>query len=353
MSHLDPTEERRAQQLLAELTQRPVALSSSLERETLRARLLPALRRQVRDVPLRRAERRARKLRTTWGLAAAAILIAGVGVSTWRPTQEPPLLVLQPRGNAVEWVDHGRHRSLVTSESIRASGRLETQRSAALTTAEGVFVELSEATQVGLDELNENSGWRLRLHRGHVECDVPKLGEKKSFSVVTPDAEVVVHGTRFTVTSGAESTCVRVSEGRVEVRSKGTQTFVSPGEQWGCDTSSENAPPSAAAGTVSALETAPSDRRAERRLTPRTSTPKPVADNALNTTAPTPNAALPSNASGTLALESELVARALSAERRGDAKSARALYARFLERYPASPMAPEARRGLERVAHAH
>jgi hypothetical protein len=311
--------------------------------------LLPSLRRQVREVPLRRAERRTRKLRTTWGLAAAAVLLAGIGISTWQPTNETQLLVLQPRGNAVEWVDHGRHRSLVTSESIRASGRLETQRSAALTTAEGVFVELSAATQVGLDELNENSGWRLRLHRGHVECDVPKLGEKKSFAVVTPDAEVVVHGTRFTVTSDAKSTCVRVSEGRVEVRSQRTRTFVSPGEQWGCDApASEAAPPNAATGIVSTAQTPPPpDRSAERRVTSRAPNSKPSAEPAHHSAAP-----LPAGTSGTLALESELVARALSAERRGDPKSARALYAQFLERYPASPMAPEVRRGLERVSGA-
>lgn len=344
MKHLDRNDERVAKQLLSELSQRPVALATSSERDLLRARLLPALRQRVQQVPGRRAQSRARRQRTLWGFAAAAVLVAGAGVFAW-PGEAASLLVLQPRGNAVEWLDHGRHRTVTASESIAARGELDTRENAALTTAEGVRVELSAQTRVGLDELNAGSGWRLRLHRGQVACEVPKLTGKKSFSVVTPDAEVIVHGTRFTVaTDGA--TCVRVSEGRVEVRSNGAQTFLTPGQQWGCVEAPklgvveagpvENAPPT----TGTSVATAP--RLGRRGPSARAEADKSA--HALSTT---------SGGGSTLALESELVARALSAERRGEVNTARELYRQFLERYPQSPMAPEAHRGLSRAATPH
>jgi FecR protein len=346
MKHLDRNDERVAKQLLSELSQRPVAVSTSSERESLRARLLPVLRERVQQVPLRSARRRARREHTLWAFAAAAVLVAGVGVSAWL-REDARSLVLHPQSNAVEWLDHGRHRTVTASESIAASGQLDTRENAALTTAEGVRVELSALTRVGLDELNASSGWRLRLHRGQVACEVPKLTGKKSFSVVTPDAEVIVHGTRFTVATDG-STCVRVSEGRVEVRSNGAQTFLTSGQQWGCVEASK--PGVVDASPVESISLGPTSppsvatAATAPRLERRGMSARAEADKSAQVQSVT------SVGGSTLALESELVARALSAERRGEVNTARELYLQFLERYPQSPMAPEARRGLGRAA---
>jgi ferric-dicitrate binding protein FerR (iron transport regulator) len=344
MINANSDEEEQVQKLLAELTHGPVALSSAPENEIRRARLLPRLREQVSQIPLRNSRRAARKRRMGWTLGAAAVLLAGLGLGRWVTSSDgaEAQLLIQPRGSAVDLVVLGQHQVVTRAMPIAASGRLETTEDAALTTSEGVLLELSAHTRVGLDELNARSGWRLQLRQGHVACEVPKLTGKKTFSVVTNDAEVVVHGTRFTVTSDDTSTCVRVTEGRVEVRAKATTLFLDPGQTWGCDRTST--PPLVPAPDSSTTAGEPDSNKlgtklgaGERRFT----FVRPE-----NKGSAVPAQSPPS----TLAQETELVGRALTAERRGQHTTARALYAELVSRYPNSPMAPEARRGLQRVA---
>jgi TolA-binding protein len=52
---------------------------------------------------------------------------------------------------------------------------------------------------------------------------------------------------------------------------------------------------------------------------------------------------------GTLDEENRLLESALSAERAGDLRQARKLFAQLLTRHPNSPLIPEARLGLARV----
>ena len=73
---------------------------------------------------------------------------------------------------------------------------------------------------------------RLALDRGAVSLEVPHLGAGRTLSVDTPDAQVRVHGTRFTVTRDDVGTTVAVTEGEVEVRPEGpgrAAEFVHPG----------------------------------------------------------------------------------------------------------------------------
>lgn len=334
MSNADNDQQLVVDKLLAELTHGPISLSSASELSARRARLLPRLREQVKQVPATRLQnkRRRRLVVTAWTAGAAAAVLGTIGASRFFINPDDAQLVLQPRGSAVELIDQGEYRAVSEASTISASGRLETKEGAALTTANGVLVELAGQTSVGLDQLNQRSGWRLQLRRGHVACEVPKLGEHKTFSVVTNDAEVIVHGTRFTVTSDATSTCVRVAEGRVEVRTSTSATFVTPGQQWGCGADQSEhvvvAPTSRPPDAVVAAEKSAQARRVASK----------------------PSASATAATSSTLALETDLVGRALAAERRGEFTLARSLYARFVEQYPSSPMAPEARRGLRRVS---
>jgi hypothetical protein len=75
---------------------------------------------------------------------------------------------------------------------------------------------------------------QLQLHAGMVHASVPKLPQGQSFVVMTPHAEVTVHGTRFTVEqSPAGETSVSVDEGLVAVRpldGHRPTLFVRPGE---------------------------------------------------------------------------------------------------------------------------
>jgi hypothetical protein len=155
----------------------------------------------------------------------------------------------------------------------------------------------------------------LHLDVGSVELHVAKLAPDHRFIVATPDSEVEVRGTRFTVSvvapepgcgAGAR-TRVAVTEGVVAVRHGGAEDRIAVGEQWprGC----QRAPAASIAG------------------------PRPASN--------TPVSVAPSPGS-TLADQNDLFAAAASAKRRGDARGAVAALDRFLAVYPASPLAESA-----------
>src|SRR6185503_14934704 len=78
-------------------------------------------------------------------------------------------------------------------------------------------------------------------------CAVPRLSPGSSFSVVTPNAKVVVHGTKFSVRvdsseAGVTRTCVRVREGLVAVHHAAGTAMLHANEAWGCPESPPVAP---------------------------------------------------------------------------------------------------------------
>jgi len=77
-------------------------------------------------------------------------------------------------------------------------------------------VELGAATT--LCECSQGPGGkRLRLEAGLLAADVAKQGGGSVFLITTPQAEVTVVGTKFSVACSADSTRVDVREGRVRV----------------------------------------------------------------------------------------------------------------------------------------
>lgn len=192
-------------------------------------------------------------------------------------------------------------------------------------TPAGVHVRAEPSTRVRVAE----SARRLRLERGAVHCKVPPLGERGSFIVDAGSAEVIVHGTDFSVTlrEGARP-CVRVREGRVEVRANEHSQFLTPGQSWGCRLELPPEIVSAPAPLPSFEPPARARREAPRRASP----------------APQPEAPQLS----TLEHENALLSEALRAERDGDHVRARVLFQQLIEHYPGSPLLPEARAGAQR-----
>lgn len=75
---------------------------------------------------------------------------------------------------------------------------------------------------------------RVILLSGELNAQVPILGRSRSLTVRTAEADVIVHGTRFTVKRGSEETVVQVLEGLVEVRPRGGDrqpVWLHPGEE--------------------------------------------------------------------------------------------------------------------------
>lgn len=104
------------------------------------------------------------------------------------------------------------------SRSLRLLGGAEVQ-------VERASIEIEQA---------DSARTRIALRKGAVRLHVPPLPERGRLVVATSDAEVIVHGTRFTVHKvDAESTRITVEEGLVEVRPQGgdrTNSFLRPGE---------------------------------------------------------------------------------------------------------------------------
>lgn len=173
------------------------------------------------------------------GIAVAAAIALAVGLS-WL---------------GGSWTDAVGARMLETTGTVRVAGQTAqpapsstlapnseiatlADSSAKLETESGVRMALGSQSRLQVAGRSDSDGVeRVELSSGSVEVRVPKLGPKRQFQVVTPDAVVIVHGTEFTVvvsngTSDAPRTRVRVKNGRVEVRRKSEVVFLSSGKSW-------------------------------------------------------------------------------------------------------------------------
>ncbi len=179
----------------------------------------------------------------------------------------------------------------------------------------------------------------ISLSLGRVDVTVPRLDSGESFEVVTEQARVLVHGTRFLVEVGvreaAQWTKVAVTEGRVSVHHDSGVAVLGAGSTW-----------TSLADEKHDAEVADEPDYARRgpRASPKRQRP---ASNkrAQSRTAPQPRSSL--------AAENLLFQSAMQAARDGDDARALALMDEFLAKYPRSPLAPNAllerRRALTRV----
>jgi hypothetical protein len=376
--------------LLAPMRDGPIALSSAADVAAQRERLLRGLRHDVREVPLRRA--RARRQSALWSLAGVAVAAAGVlaiGLQQRGTPASAPVgmlaradqLQVEPLGHeSAAWIGaDGMRRSVAAASALEGSGELvaAAESWSRLSTPQGVRVELAPRTRLRVREAARAlKAAQLNLVEGEVHCDVPKLGAQAQFSITTPDARVIVHGTRFSVRVGGPDrpgTCVRVSEGLVEVRAGAKRTMLPPGTQWGCAPTSEGTVARLARAAAAAQARGQAQARVENvrenvREPSAESRQRPVVRRAAAARAAQARAARrassanasardsdsrsaeqPARLSGTLGEENRLLAAALTAERSHDAQSARTLFEQLLSRNPSSPLAPEARAGLARV----
>ena len=234
------------------------------------------------------------------------------------PTALAPVaqIVAHPVGGGSSVVVSGAQAPLDEGRLLGAGSRVVTPANgrAMLSFSTGSTVLLREGTDMTV--ATEGAAQVLRLDAGSVELHVAKLTSTQRFLVDTPDSEVEVRGTRFSVSvvppdpacGAGVRTRVAVSEGVVVVRHAGVEDRVALGEAWpaGC---TRIGPSTAMAGVRSASNT------------------------------PTP-AALP--AGSTLADQNDLFAAAAAANRRGDTRAALAALDRFLATYPASPLVESA-----------
>jgi len=328
-------DEADIRKLLAPAQSRPIDLDGR-RFHVERARVVSA----ILAIPARVDAERASRKRWRAVVAVAAGFAALIGSAAWfthhaRPgavAADPSLSIADVHG-VVTRIDNGVGRSFAPGQTatISADGEFVTapQSDASLRSASGLEIGVFEKSRVSLAGLRAGSSNSVSLATGDIRCRVPHLGDRHTFSVITPNATVVVHGTVFRVTvsdhSGATETCVRVEEGVVGVQTPAGETLVTADRSWGCK-----------------VEEQPAALRA----------PPPPSEHLSNPirSVPKEKAAGPARAqSGTLDQENRLFQAGLSAERQGDQDVAIAFFEQLLSRYPDSPLASDTRRALTRV----
>jgi hypothetical protein len=307
-----------------------------------RERVVEALGRGIRDVPHLR-EQRARRARW-FSFAAAAVVALAVGFaargfsdSGSRPTTTQVEAKGAASARSVSGtlvVTHaGRSRVVTPGEqagievgdalSTAADGlaRLRTERS---------DVEVAPATQVKLAVASPTEE-RLRLAAGRVELHVERRPDSRRIVVVeTPDSEVVVHGTVFSVSvdssSGVGVTRVQVAEGTVSVLHRGERSFVTTGQDWSSAVKPQPVRAAEAPARARSTETAPArpQRHGARRAEPASG-----------------------SESSSLGEENRMFSQAIEARNRGDDRAAVELFGALLGKFPGGKLAEEAR--IERM----
>jgi hypothetical protein len=303
-----------------------------------------------------RGARRRRAL--PWFAAAATVALAlgSAGGWAWLHAREKPAAV----ATASEPSSAGEAELVAGDVSVRRNGQATALRAGELfvggetvTTATDSVAEIGIAS--GRAELEASSQLeilrptaserRLRLGTGSVDVDLPhKLGNGKHLIVETPDAEVMVIGTAFTVAVGGEhgsaSTHVRVRRGTVWILQNGKQRAVlHPGDEWSSPVASSSAPAVPTAEAPAAAVRAPVASRATRESGRRGVAARAAVARTVD--------------SGTLGEENRLFQAGLTARNAGDAGSAADAFGTLLSRYPRSVLREQALaeefRALERA----
>jgi hypothetical protein len=288
--------------------------------------------------------RRARRAHVwPWLYVAAAAVLAAGGATGWSLWRSSPVVAASAEADA------GEARTVAGTVSVRRDGRASPLHvgdklvgGEVVSTSEQSVAEIGIAS--GRAELEASSELeivrptaierRLRLGVGTVDVDLPrKLEFGKHLVVETPDVEVLVVGTAFTVDvgrAGAASTRVRVRRGTVWIMQGGKQRAVlNAGDDWSSAAQVRGAAPAA---VVEAVAPAKAGR---------------VASASRASSAPRPSD------SGTLAEENRLFKAGLAARNAGDHGGAAEAFAGLLARYPRSVLREQALaeqfRALERA----
>ncbi len=304
-------------------------------REQQRERIVGAVNRQAARLQERRRGRRHRQ----WRLLLAAmltglVLVAGTVLRAFSPATLTPDVLLAEMAPGVgrvvaatgvpDWTA-GRELSWGDRLTVPSRSRLT------LLLQERVEATLTGPVEAALPRSGTAVASRLELHRGRGDFAVSPLPPGHTFAVVTPDARVLVHGTRFVVEvverETATVTRVSVSEGSVGVFADGRQVLLRPGDEWSSREPSQAASPAdAVPAEVGSVVGAASAR-----------SPAAVSPPA------TVGAGDEAGARSTLAIETREYMAAMAAKRRGDDAAALERLEGFLQRYPQSPLAQSAR----------
>lgn len=323
---------------ILERMRHPVPMEERPNSEARRRASIDVIAGAIRRGPPRRFDR------IRWLLLGAAAALVATGAA-WlaHPSPERPAATSASgparvasskldvvRGTAV--VKTGDRSSTLASDGTArlADGDAVTTTAdaeASLLLPRGVRIKLASSTELSLTRVLETEQ-RLRLGRGYTEISVPRPGGPGVFSVDTPDSQVVVHGTEFSVRveqdprTNTFETVVSVTRGSVFVSHDGEQRLLELGTTWSSH-ARDTAPPPATAF----------EPQASPPLTPPGR----------------PKAAHAAVAPPSLAEQNRLFQAFLDARAAGDDARAVRMLDELLTRFPDTPLADQARLGRFRA----
>ncbi|MEO8181684.1 MAG: FecR family protein [Deltaproteobacteria bacterium] len=312
------------------------------------------------------ARERKRRFRRVAGALALAAGVLGVAVGGWvvgheqaRPLAQPPVAAALDAVAEVRLAESegdlqvldGAGQSLALGTSLRVGATLTTQNGAALLAfPSGAQAHALPLTQLRVRAAGADRQESLFLARGEIDVEVPRLTEPVEFSVQTPDALVVVHGTQFNVrvdpdAAAGAHTHVAVRRGLVSVQSGSELSWLRAGQEWPPAASPQAAEPAQLAPVEPTEPPAPT-RRAQAVETRRDARATALRRHSR-----------PDRHS--LAAENRVFASAMAKHKRGDLSGALLEIEHLLARYPSSLLVQDARverfrllHGLGRVAEA-
>jgi hypothetical protein len=324
-----------------------------------RERLVLGVARMIRESKGAR-ERRSLVRRWSAVVAAAAVVALGVGVAQHSSYgHRAPELATQPApqqpnetrevaevrsvtGTVVlKHSGHGRVVAPGEVPSLTSGDELETAADGfAFVQTERSAIHVQPSTQLSVFPPSVVEE-RIRLALGRIDLKVSKQPHStRSVVVETPNTEVIVRGTEFSVTVVPEQrqpvTRVRVTEGAVWVLHRGERELVSVGEEW-----------SSSGGRVQNAVVTPA-QAAATEIAPVPSRVRPTRAGR----APTKGVV-----TGSLGEENRMYQAALEARNRGDDRKALELFSALLTRYPNGHLAEVAQvermRGFKRLGESN
>jgi ferric-dicitrate binding protein FerR (iron transport regulator) len=300
----------------------------------------------LREVARRR--RRQRILRRSSLVAAVAAGVFGLGISLWMYERPPasvatlggsgstaiaaqPEVTLSQTVGDVRVIDSAGGVVLDVPRLAEGYGVRTREGSASLGFPSGAAARVSRRSALKLTATEHTES--LLLTRGRVDVEVPKLDAERGFSVETPDAKVIVHGTGFSVSVDPDGdrgiwTSVSVTHGVVSVQHAGQEVRLTAGQSWPADL--QPAPKPDGDELRIDDDAGPSERASEK---PR----KRAGKASRGRRAPS------ARESRELAEQNGHFARAMTLKNQGQTQGALDELTHLLSSHPASPLRQEAR----------
>lgn len=290
-------------------------------------------------------QRRQRTRRLAAALALAASVV-GLAVGAWRVLGQDAMVaqadaasvVVSGREGDVAVTDDVGHVVEAVSALSEGYGLRTEHGSATLGFPSGASAKVSNKSSLKITRARSQEA--LFLARGGVDLEVPKLEPTHGFSVETPDARVMVHGTRFSVvvepTADGPRTRVQVVHGIVSVQHVGREVFLTAGQSWAAASSggsSAGAGQVPAAGAASEADAGHDDDEVDEALPPSAVDEKQGVRSGVRRDFD----------SRELADQNRRFARAMAHKKHDQPRAALRELTGILRRYPGSPLTQEVR----------